>query len=155
MKRWRKIGIVALFSVAAVFFIIAGVRHRQPVLFHISGSCACTDYSEEVEGWTLFNPLRDRSPEASGNAFLEAIKQGRCPVAAPNSVPVDCAPGKLKPIPVEWRLRYRRDQPHLVSLYYQFTRLNGEPYPRWGGEGTVQVIDIDGTWKTSFWDVTW
>jgi hypothetical protein len=155
MNRWQKVGISALLSVAAVLIALACVRHRYPVLFHLSGSCACTDYSEEVEGYTVLNPFRDRSSEASANAFLDNVRQGQPLVVAPDFTPADWLHLYHKPIPMEWRLRYRRDQPHHVSLYYQFTSLGSEPYPRWGGEGTVEVVEINGTWKVSSFDVIW
>jgi hypothetical protein len=155
MKRWRKPAIVVLLSVVVVFSVLVCVRHRYPVLFHFPGSCACTDYSEEVEGLTVFNPFRDRTPEASASAFLEDLRQGRHGIVAPNFPPADWLNGAGKPFAFEWRLRYRRDQPHRVSLYYQFTRLSGEPVPRWSGEGTVEMVDINGVWRASHFDVIW
>src|ERR1039458_5978162 len=79
MKRWRKPAIVVLLSVVVVFSVLVCVRHRYPVLFHFPGSCACTDYSEEVEGLTVFNPFRDRTPEVSANRFFEDKRDGHCP----------------------------------------------------------------------------
>jgi hypothetical protein len=155
MKRWRKLGVVTLLSVSVVLVGLACSRHRYPVLFHLSGSCACTDYSEEVEGRTVLNPFRDRSPEASASAFLEGIRQGRPLVVAPDFSPADWLQMEHKPLAFEWRLRHRRDQAHRVSLYYQFTRLDGQPHGRWGGEGTVEVVEINGTWKASVFDVVW
>ncbi len=152
MKRWRRVGIVSLLSVAAVFSVLACVRHRYPVLLHLFSSCACTDYSDEVTGLTVFNPLRDRSPEASANAFLEEIKKGRCPIMAPGTGPVDCAFLMSNRRSSEWRLKNRRDQPHRVSLYYQFTRF-GDTHERWSGEGTVEVVDTDGIWKAAAIDI--
>jgi hypothetical protein len=155
MNRWQKVGISALLSVAAVLIALACVRHRYPVLFHLSGSCACTDYSEEVEGYTVFNPFRDRSSEASANAFLENVRQGRPLVVAPDFTPADWLHLDHKPIPMEWRLRYRHNQPHHVSLYYQFTRFDDRPYQRWKSEGIAEVVEINGTWKVSSFDVIW
>jgi len=60
-----------------------------------------------------------------------------------------------KPMAVESRLRFRRDQPNRVSLYYQFTRLGVSPAERWSGEGTVEVEKINGIWKASNFDVVW
>jgi hypothetical protein len=155
MKRWRIPAIVVVLSIAAVLCILVCTRHRYPVLFHISGSCACTDYSEEVEGWSVFNPFRDRSPEASADTFLEDLRQGRPLTVAPDFGPADWLHIVHNPVAFEWRLRHRRDQPHRVSLYYQFTRLDGKPYQRWSGEGTVAVVEMNGNWKTQTFDVVW
>jgi hypothetical protein len=155
MKQWQKSALAALLLVVGVLSVLVCIRHRHPVLFHIPGSCACTDYSEEVEGLTVFNPFRDRSPEASASAFLEDQRQGRHPVVAPNFPPTEWLQSVPRPWAFKWRLRYRRDEPHRVSLYYQFTRLSGEPVPRWSGEGTVEMVDINGGWKASHFDVIW
>jgi hypothetical protein len=153
MKLWQKLGIIVLISVTAVLTTLACLRHRYPVLLHLFSSCACTDYSDEVTGLTVFNPFRDRSPEASANAFLEEIKQGRCPVMAPNNGPVDCSYLLNRRRSSEWRLKNRRDQPHRISLFYQFTPLNSQPHERWAGEGMVEVVNTDGVWKASAFDV--
>jgi hypothetical protein len=155
MKRWLRLGSVALLTVASVLFVLVCVRHRYPVLSHFPGSCACTDYSEEIEGLTVFNPFRDRSPEASASAFLGDLRQGRHPIVAPDFTSAESLQDVPRPWAFEWRSRYRREQPHRVSLYYQFTRLSGDPDPRWAGEGTVEVVDTDGSWKASNFDVIW
>jgi len=154
MKLWRKLGIIVLISVTVVITFLACLRHRYPVLLHLFSSCACTDYSDEVTGLTVFNPFRDRSPEAIANAFLEEIKQGRCPVMAPNNGPVDCS-YLLNRRFSEWRLKNRRDQSHRVSLFYQFTRFDSMPHERWTGEGMFEVVETDGAWKASAFDIEW
>lgn len=154
MKRWKKLGIIALVSFGVILTALACVRHRYPVLLHLFSSCACTDYSDMVTGLTVFNPFRGRSPEASANRFFEDIKLGRCPDMAPNSRPADCKPNSM-PFPFEWRLKNRQDQPHKILLYYQFTRFDDKPYDRWGSEGMAEVVEINGRWKVSSFDVIW
>ena len=151
----KRLAIVAPLIVIVILSALAYTRHRFPVLFHLSGSCACTDYSEEVEGLTVFNPFRDRSPEVGADKFLDELKQGRPVVVASEFKQANWLRRLGKPLPFEWRLRHRRDQPHRVSLYYQFTRLDGQSHERWGGEGVVEVVDTDGSWKVSDFDVIW
>jgi hypothetical protein len=148
LRRW---GIAVVFVLTS----LACVRHRIPVLLHLPGSCVCTDYSEEVEGRALFNSFRDRSPESAANRFLEDMKQGRLSAVAPSLNPQDWIDSEHKPFAFEWRLRYRRDQHQHVDLYYQFTRLKGEPVPRWSGEGVVEVVETKDGWKASHFDVVW
>jgi hypothetical protein len=155
MKRWRKMGIITLLSVGVALVALICSRHRYPVLFHLLGSCACTDYSEEVERLTVFNPFRDRSPEVGANKFLSDLRQGRPLAVAPSFSPAYWLQTKPEPLAFEWRLRHRRDQPHRVSLSYQFTRLDGQPVERWGGEGVVEVVETGGSWKASSFDVVW
>jgi len=153
--RMKRLAIVAPLVVVVILSALACTRHQFPVLFHLSGSCACTDYSEEAEGLTVFNPFRDRSPEAGADKFLDALRQGRPLAVASDFRQVDWLHSVGKPLAFEWRLRHRRDQGHRVSLYYQFTLLDGQPHARWGGEGVVEVVDTGGSWKASNFDVIW
>lgn len=155
MKRWRKVGIIALLSVAVVLTLLACMRHRYPVLIHLFSECVCTDYSEAVTGLTVFNPFRDRAPEESADAFLENLRQGQPLVVTPDFNQVDWATSKRSPLAFEWRLRNRREGPNQVSLYYQYTRFDYKPYERWESEGIIQVVEINGTWKVSYFDVIW
>ena len=145
------------FLVAVVSFVFyALARHRAPVLFHLSGSCACTDYSEEVEGFTVLNPFRDRSPEHAADGFLADVSNGRCPAAAVDKLAkevcsVKSVQGKF-PIFL-WRLRDREDEPHRVVLYYSFRRMRDEA--TFSGEGSVELVDGGGGRKASTFGVIW
>jgi hypothetical protein len=153
--RWMKFGKIALLFLAFAFITLVLIRLQYPVLFHLSGSCACTDYSEEVEGTTLFNPFRGHLPESAADSFLWMIRQGQPLDVAPDFRSTDWLHLEHKPIAFEWRLRYRLDRPNRVSLYYQFTRLDGLEHGRWSSEGTVEVEKINGRWKAADFDVVW
>ena len=152
MKRWRTAAIVLLISAMGVGSSLIVARHKHPVLLHLFASCACTDFSEEVTGFTLFNPFRDRAPEAAADSFLGDIRQGRCLV---DGQAIDCTRTNLKPLAFEWRLKNRRNMSDQVVLYYQFTRLDGAHVERWSGEGVVGVSEIKGIWKPRSFDVIW
>jgi hypothetical protein len=81
----KRLAIVAPLIVIVILSALACTRHRFPVLLHLSGRCVCTDYSADVGGLTVFNPLRDRSPEAGANEFLDALRRGRPVVVASES----------------------------------------------------------------------
>ena len=156
MRRWVKwAGIVFLAAVVS-FLFYALVRHHAPVLFHLSGSCACTDYSEEVEGFSVFNPFRDRSPEQASNTFLADISNGRCPTAAVDKLVKGVCSMKTEQggFPLfQWRLKHREDGPNRVTLYYSFRRKRDEA--RFSGEGFVELVDGGGGWKAYNYDVMW
>jgi hypothetical protein len=156
MKRLRTVAAVLLVSAAAgSVSALVVARHSHPVLLRLFTNCACTDYSGEVTGLTLFNPFRNRAPEVAADAFLEDIRQGRCSVTSSGNMARDCTHTGFKPIAFEWRLKNRHDMPNHLALYYQFTRLDGEHVERWSGEGVVGLSDKNGVWKPQSFDVIW
>ncbi len=147
---------IMLLAAVVSFVFYALVIRRTPVLFHFPGSCACTDYSEEVKGFTVLNPFRDRSPERAASVFLTELSNGRCPTGSTPQIVSDFCqhvrPGEKFPY-FEWRLRNRVDQPHQTTMYYSFRRVKDEP--KFDGEGFVGLIEDNGTWKPSGFDVIW
>jgi hypothetical protein len=122
-----------------VLFIIDILFHlRSPVLFHLDGGCVCTDYSPEVEGFSFFNPLRNRAPEATADAFLRDVRDGRCPASAAPILAADfCSTPRSYFHATVWKLKHRTDRPEGITLYYAF---NGT------GEGLLKLAGKDGSW---------
>lgn len=157
----RSMKIVALFILAVlalastlVFAHSAYIQHGNPVLFHLFADtdCACGDYQEEVSGLVLFNPFRDRSPEAVADNFLEQARKGKCVANTPDAAAL-CAYTLQHHRVAAWRLANRQDQLHRVSLYYKLTELGeeGDSRYRLTGEGVVEVVDTDAGWKVAFY----
>ena len=154
MKRWRKLGIIALLSAGAGLTASAYIHRQDPMLLHLfaDSSCACSDYDEEVSGLTVFNPFRDRSPEASADKFLGESRQGRCPVMASSINPSVCEFFMDHRRASEWKLVSRRDQPQQVSLYYKLTKLGVEPKYRFTGVGFIEVVELKAGWRVNGFD---
>ena len=143
---------VALIVAVAVFVLLAIHAYRmrsQPVLLHILADtdCACGDFHEEVSGFVIRNPFRDRTPEKAANAFFEKLRQGQCVIA-----PFDPAMGvELCKYALDehrvsnWKLVNRHDQDHHVLLFYKLTKLN-EPDHNLTGEGALGITKTGDKW---------
>ena len=143
-------------ALAAVCLAAVCLWHRFPVLLHFAGSCACTDYSAEVEGAAVFNPLRDTAAETAAAQFLEDLRQGRCPTTAKGPVRSEvCSMRGGVPPARKWRLEFRRDTPGRVSLYYKFDRTPDDLAPQFGGEGMVALDQSKGAWNVAAYDIVW
>jgi hypothetical protein len=150
MLRWLKRSLVIV-PIGVSGFLLFAFLHRDPVLFHIPGDCACTDVSQEVEGFSILNPFRRRAPERAADAFLSDLNAGKCPSNATARMKTNvCALGgdpRLK-----WRLAYRKDAPDKVSLFYGF---RAAPDFLEGSEGVIVMVESEGAWKADEMDVTW
>jgi hypothetical protein len=157
----RSMKIVAplIFAVLAlastlVFAYRAYIFRSNPVLFHLFAdtNCACGDYQEELSGLVLFNPFRDRSPEAVADNFLEQAREGKCAANTPEAAAL-CAYTLENHRVAAWRLANRQDKLHRVSLYYKLTKLGEENDSRYRftGEGLVEVVNTNDGWKVAFY----
>lgn len=156
MRRWVKLAVTGFLAAVTSFLFYALALRRAPVLFHLAGSCACTDYSEQVEGFTVLNPLRDRSPEHTADAFLADLSNGRCPLQAVDKLAKEVCSLRFEQVKFPiflWKLKYRADEPHRVTLYYGFRRSRDQA--TFSGEGFVELADDSGGWKASGYDVIW
>lgn len=118
---------------------------RQPVLLHVFAEteCACGDYDRELTGLTVFNPLRDRSPERTADNFFATLREGRCPsVIEPKFC--DYA---LDRRATGWKLAYRSDRRDRVSLYFKLTKLGSGPQHQFTGGGLLELAPTGVTWK--------
>jgi hypothetical protein len=142
------------YTALAVLGIIGIYRFTRPVLFHWPGECVCTDYSPEVEGFTVWNPLRNRAPEDSADHFLEDMRNGKVSAFAEPQLSAEFLSGKVPHTPIlRWELRDRESHRGSVFLYYKFyitTRLSDD-----GGEGMIETKLENGTWKANQFDVVW
>jgi hypothetical protein len=157
MLRWLK-RILATLLIGASCFLLFGVLRRDPVLFHIPGSCACTDVSPEVEGFSILNPFRSRTPERAANAFLADMNADRCPSNATAEMKSRvCDPAKRiyhRSVP---RLAYRKDEPRKVSLFYGFRDPSmSSMFGSTGeSEGMIVMVESGGAWNANEMVVTW
>jgi hypothetical protein len=127
-----------------VLLLLGFALGHRPVLLHLFAEtdCACGDYHEDVTGWILLNPLRDRSPEQTANSFLRGIQEGHC-----MADPAVCGYA-MEHRASEWQLATRQDRGGRVSLYYQLTKYGvKESQHRLTGEGMITVQELSGTWR--------
>lgn len=148
---WRSLGIIL--GVFVFFFLLYSFIYRsRSVLYHVDGDCACTDYSYQVEGFSLFNPLRNRAPEWAASHFLKDYSYGRKPTNAAPEILKDLGTGKSD---IRWKLKGREDRGNSVRLFYDFGTPKTWYFTEYGSEGMVQVSLYDGKWKVDQFDVTW
>lgn len=148
----------AIILIAFVFIALSSLflmRNQFPVLFHGFSSCACTDYSYDVTGVTIFNPFRDHAPEQSADAFLNDLKSGRCSVNISTHIGFTCDHADEGIRDFEWKLRNIRYENHGVTLYYKFDKWLPEKYESFASEGIVELVQVDGAWKPTRFDVLW
>jgi hypothetical protein len=158
-RRWFKRPVICAITILVVssicYSVYAFVYRAKPVVFHSDNfACACTDWSPEVDGFTVFNPFRDRAPERDADSFLADLSHGRCPVNAAKEFIADaCKDGRRQYPPMAWKLRFRRDEPHRVQLYFNFERFGDNPTHGMTGEGFVEMTDGENHWKAKSMDV--
>jgi hypothetical protein len=68
----------------------------------------------------IWNPFRDRRPEALADAFLSKLRTNECDVG-PELCRASLPNGRVS----EWRLSYREDDGDTASLYYKLTKYAG------------------------------
>ena len=141
----RKFLTRGLLLVALLPIAVAGAwtRRSRPVWLELlhETDCACGDFHEEVTGYTLLNPFRDRTPERAVDSFFEQLKTGKCGENVYAGV-CQYATEEVRPV-LRWKLMNRKDSAGRISLYY---RLKGKSQPDrslvaddiWG-EGLVEV----------------
>lgn len=137
--------VISLIVVLLLGFVFA--RRRRPILFQILAEtgCACGEYHENVTGWIVLNPFRDRSPERSAANFLEDLRNGRC--TAESTLCQYALNGHRVS---EWRLANLRDTGQSVQLYYKLTAFGVDAARfRFSGEGLVEVTRVQNGWKVS------
>jgi len=143
-----------LYSAVTVLGVIGIYRFTRPVLFHWPGDCVCTDYSPEVEGFTVWNPLRNRAPERSADRFLEDMRNGKVSAVAEPQLSAEFLSGKVPHTPIlRWELKDRENHGDLVFLYYKYF-ITTQPSED-GGEGMIEIKLENGTWKADRFDVVW
>lgn len=133
---------------SSLLFGGAFAARSRPVLFQVFAQthCACGEYFEEVTGWTVFNPFRDRSPERSAAQFLDELKDGKCTVDDQL-----CRHALDEHRISEWRLENRHDRNGRVELYYRLTKPGAPPKLRLTGQGRVDVSRKQNQWTVSFY----
>jgi hypothetical protein len=142
--------------VLAVLGVIGIYRFTRPVLFHWPGECVCTDYSPEVEGFTVWNPLRNRAPERDASRFLEDLRNDKVSTFAEPQLAAEIQSGRVPhKRNMGWELEYRENHGNLVSLYYKFYDSGTMRASDSGSEGLVEVKLENGTWKADQFDVVW
>jgi len=125
-------------------FLLLVFLLRKPVLLHVSdGSCACAD--EEITGFIVLNPIRDRSPEKSAEFFLADLRSGKC--SAGDSICINA----LKNHRISnWQLKNRDDSHGSVELYYRVAEyVPANPHYTKSGEGIIDLVQKDGRWAVT------
>lgn len=110
-----------LFSVLVVALLITATLYlmrSQSVLYR---SSVLPDGTGEPS-FLVLNPLRDRSPERSGEAFLESLRSGRCAETVGNLLSEEqrryvCAK-ESEHVLETWRLKNREDLTEKTKLFF-------------------------------------
>lgn len=143
-----------LYTALVVLGLTGIYRFTRPVLFHWPGECVCTDYSSEVEGFTVWNPLRNREIERSADHFLEDMRSGKVSAFAESQLSAKFLSGEIPHTPIlRWELKDREDHGDRVVLYYMyyFTLEASDT----GGEGILEMKLENGMWKADQFDAVW
>jgi hypothetical protein len=140
-----------LYTALAVFGVIGIYRFTLPVLFHWPGECVCTDYSPEVEGFTIWNPLRNHAPERAAERFLEDYSDGKESAFA--------EPGLAKTMThegsrIRWKLKDREDKRDVVLLFYSLDD-TGTALVDYEGEGMITMKKVRRNWKADEFNAVW
>src|ERR1035438_1991107 len=95
-------------AVAAIVIWTAYALVYKPVLVHSPGDwdCACGDMYIKTTFRTIWNPFRDRRPEALADAFLSRLRANEC-VLGPELCRSSLPKGRVS----EWKLSYREKTP--------------------------------------------
>jgi hypothetical protein len=121
----------------------------KPVLVHSPGDwdCACGDWYIKTTFRAVWNPFRDRQPEALADAFLSALRANECGVG-----PELCRTSLPKGRVSEWKLSYREDAGDTATLYYKLTKYGDETKLGLTGVGVIDVRkSVDG-WRVTGYD---
>ncbi len=141
------------FSIAITCILLVAlcltVRER-PVLVHLFADtdCACSDYQQELSGFVLFNPLRNREPEVVATTFFEELRQGRCSDSTVLNSPIECKSALNGHRASAWQLAYRRDTTESVELFYRLISFD-DPRLEFTGEGRVEARLVNGAWRVT------
>ena len=112
--------------------------------------CACGDYQEELSGFIILNPFRDRSPEQTADHFFRALQSGNCPPQYSSSV---CSYYREGHEVDGWTLRNAHTGNNSATLFYRLRRtgeksgparvlLSSGGSPRSGGlQATIRTSD--------------
>ena len=142
-------GVLAL----SVVVLVARPRFSRSSVQLFGASCPCPTFHEQVTGFIVLNPLRDRAPEKLARQFLSELTSGKCN-ADERIVPELCKAALQRRPVLDLRLKNRKDAGDKVVLFYMFKGKflpdRGYTYPKdvWG-EGMVQVQRIGTEWRVT------
>lgn len=147
-----------LYGVSIILAVSGIYRFTRPILFHWPGKCVCTDFSGEVDGFTVFNPLRNLASERAADRFLESVRDGNVVVSTyvEPQLAEEYISSRNSPIHhLKWKLKYRENKGDLVFLFYKFDQTGAMALSDWGSEGKITMKDYGGYWKANRFDVVW
>ena len=130
-------------------YLVFGLLLHRPILAHTLGNwdCACGDMYIKTTFRVIWNPFRDRQPEARADAFLTALRANECIVS-----PELCRQSLPNGRPSDWKLSYREDAHDTVHLYYKLTKFGDEGNLRLIGVGAIGMKkSVDG-WSIIVYD---
>jgi len=123
-------------------------KHAGMVLLHAfyDPFCACGDYSEEVGGINVLNPLRDRQPERVAEQFFQDASQGKCSGRYSTDL---CQYFQGEAPAKGWKLANAVAKDDGIDLFYKLDSSRDPPNKSWTGEGCVHVSRIAAGWRVS------
>ena len=144
LKRIRRV----LPYVGAILGIVVIYRFTRPVLFYIPSDCVCSDYSDRVEGFVVFNPLRNRAPERAADRFFEDVRDGRASDYAEPELAANMTNDHTRFSKLRWKLAFREDSRGGVTLLYKLDPTGGKlNIDVDHGYGNVSLVRRHGSWK--------
>jgi hypothetical protein len=144
-------GVGGVLALSVAIFVSKPRFSRSSIQF-FGASCPCPTFHEQVTGFIVLNPLRDRGPEKVASRFLADLRNGKCN-ADERTVPELCKAALERRPVLDLRLRNRKDVGNAVTLFYLFKgkfRPDRDTFPEdaWG-EGMVQVEHLGTDWKVT------
>lgn len=139
----------ASIAVAAVGIWTAYALVYKPVLVHSPGEwdCACGDMYIKTTFRAIWNPFRDRRPEALADAFLSKLRANEC-VVGPELCRASLPKGRVS----KWKLSYRADAGDTASLYYKLTKYGDEAKAKLTGVGAIDLRRSADGWRVIGYD---
>lgn len=138
----------ALFIAAGtVFFAARAYLTDQPSVLYRHKDSAAVDPADGL--FVLWNPFRDRMPEAEADGLLADLKNGVCGKITPE-LALDCEREAAYP-PQTWELADREETATHTRLHYRIYRKDHDGA---SSNGWLELQRSDGQWRTvsvEFW----
>ncbi len=139
---------IVLWSCAGILGLLVLYRFSQPVLFYIPSNCECSSYSDQVDGYVVFNPFRSRAPEQVADRVLEDTRDGKISAFADPELTARMANDRVHFSQLRWKLAFREDSSDGVTLLYKLDPTGGRVnLDTDHGYGNIVMTKERGSWK--------
>ena len=133
---------------AAILVALVLYRFTRPVLFYIPSDCVCSSYSDRVDGYVVFNPLRSRDPERVADRVLEDARDDKVSTFATPELAARMTNDREHFSQLRWKLAFREDSRDGVTLFYKLDPTGGKlNIDVDHGYGNMWMTKEHGSWK--------